>query len=274
MWWFDPPNSPWVSANIAVDVTAARAYLDQLEPDADGRRPSLQHLLAGAVGRTLRAWPMANARIVGRRIVPQDRVGVAMPVNLLGHQAGGTRELGMVLVEDAGRASLRDLAGRTRQTVEHERAGQSDNAFFRWMLRIAKDAPEPVMWRTLDALDRARRSGVVEARLHPLLPVTTGLTNPGAAIREEPGVLFRGASVNLPDKLVHVGTLWGVSAAQDEVVPVDGVPSVRPMLPVLLVFDHRLIDGVVASRVLLHFSRILQDPASTFGPQGRRVARD
>ncbi len=272
MWWFETPASPWVSANIAVDITTARAYLASLPLDEEGNRPTLQHLLCGAVGRTLTAWPMANARIVGRRIVPQDRVGVAMPVNLLGHAEGERRELGMVVVEDAGRASLRDLARRTRRTVRNERSGETDNAFFRAMIRLAEGAPDAAMRRTLDGLDRARRLGGVDTRLHALMPVTTGLTNPGAAFREAPGVLFRGGAISLPDRLVHVGTLWGVSAAQDEVIPVDGVPAVRPMLPILLVFDHRLVDGILASRVLLHLARILKDPAATFGADGQRSA--
>ena len=55
---------------------------------------------------------------------------------------------------------------------------------------------------------------------------------------------------------------------QDEVIPVDGRPEVRPVLPVILVFDHRLFDGVMASRLLTRFASMLQDPASVFGPDG------
>ncbi|MEC7946614.1 MAG: 2-oxo acid dehydrogenase subunit E2 [Myxococcota bacterium] len=268
MWWMGPPASPWVSANAAIDMTAALAYLEQLNGAADAPRVSLQHLLCGAVGRTLARWPMANARIHRNRILPQDHVAVAMPVNLLGHAEGDKRELGLAVVERAGQRSLRELAVATRSTVSNERAGKVENPLFRMLVRLAENSPGPLLGKALDALEAARAHPAVDARLHALSPATVGLTNPGAALGDEPGVLFRGGAVNLPDRLLHIGTVWGVTPVQDEVVPVDGVPAVRPMLPVMLVFDHRLVDGVLAGRVLKTFAGILRDPAAVFGPEG------
>ena len=105
-----------------------------------------------------------------------------------------------------------------------------------------------------------------------MAPVTTGLTNPGASLGGEEGVLVRGGAVHLPNRLVHVGTFWGISPIQDEVIPVDGVPAVRPMLPVLLVFDHRLVDGVLAGRLLKTFVGILRHPEAVFGADGESSA--
>jgi len=267
MWWFGPPASPWVCVNVSIDMTAAQAYLAGVNASG-GTRVSLQHLLCGAVGRTLARWPMANARIHRNRILPQDDVVVAMPVNLLGHAEGGRRELGLAVVAGAGRKSLRALAADTRQTVSNERKGKVDNPLMRRMLRLAESSPGPLLGKALDAVEAARIHPAVDARLHAMAPVTTGLTNPGAALANQPGVLFRGGAVSLPNRLVHVGTFWGVTPIQDEVVPVDGEPRVRPMLPVMLVFDHRLVDGVLAGRVLETFTGILQDPTGAFGPEG------
>ena len=107
--------------------------------------------------------------------------------------------------------------------------------------------------------------------LFRVLPVTTVLSNVGAAIAPPEGVLFRGGAVSPPLRLAHVGTVWGTGMIQDEVIAVDGVPTVRPMLPVLLVFDHRLIDGVVAGRLALYFASLLREPVQTFGEDGSRV---
>lgn len=268
MWWFGPPASPWVCVNVSVDMTPAQAWLEAVNADG-GPRVSLQHLLCAAIGRTLARWPMANARIHRDRIIPQDDVVVAMPVNLLGHAEGGRRELGMAVVAGAGRKSVRDLAQATRATVANERKGEVDNPFMRLMLKVAENSPGPLLSRAFDAMERARAHPAVEARLHSMAPVTTGLTNPGAALANQPGVLFRGGAVHLPNRLVHVGTFWGVTPIQDEVVPIDGQPAVRPMLPVLLVFDHRLVDGVLAGRILDTFTGILRDPAAAFGADGR-----
>ena len=107
-------------------------------------------------------------------------------------------------------------------------------------------------------------------RLYDVFPVTTALSNPGSTLPNDvDGILFRGASINLPLRLLHVGTFWGMSTIQKEVIPIDNVPTVRPMLPITLVFDHRLIDGVKASELLLSVCKCIQDPASIFGKDGR-----
>lgn len=122
LWWFDEPAVAHVSLNFAVDVGPARAYLERLAAQ-EGPRVSLQHLLVAAIGRVLQEFPLANAQIRGRRILRREQVGVAMPVNLLGHPGEARRELGLALVEDAGRQSLREIAAQTAGKVRRERQG-------------------------------------------------------------------------------------------------------------------------------------------------------
>ena len=85
-------------------------------------------------------------------------------------------------------------------------------------------------------------------------------------------MLFRSASFFVPSRINMLGTLWATSFVQDEVVPVDGKPEVRPMLPIVFLFDHRLIDGIVAGRIFLRFGQILGDPSTEFGERGERRA--
>ena len=72
-----------------------------------------------------------------------------------------------------------------------------------------------------------------------------------------------------PTRLIPLGSVFGISAIQDEVFVVDGAPKVSPGLPVLFIFDHRLFDGVMCSRIVRRLVELLQDPASAFGPSGR-----
>ena len=78
-------------------------------------------------------------------------------------------------------------------------------------------------------------------------------------------ILLRANSVHLPQRLAAVGTFWGVTTVQDEVVVVDKNPAVRPMLPVMLVFDHRIMDGVRAGKMLMTFHSIIQIPLIFLG---------
>ena len=48
----------------------------------------------------------------------------------------------------------------------------------------------------------------------------------------------------------------GNAGIQPEVIPIDGKPEVREVLPVMLTFGHRLIDGFKASE--LAFSNALK----------------
>lgn len=276
LWWF---RAPWgqshVSANIAVEMSPALAYLDALnERDPEAPKVTIQHLLAGAVGRTLGAFPAANARIVAQRIVPSEHVGLAMPVNLVGSEQGKTSELGMALLEQAECLSLRQIASRTRKAVAGERSGRSTNRFMRSLKSLAASLPQPMLEGLLEGLHRASQNPVLAERLHAAYPATAGLTNPGAALGEVEGARVLGGAFQIPQKLVHVGTLWGVSPIHQDVVVIGGKPVVGPVLPVLLVFDHRLIDGVMAGRMLVHFVRILRDPAACFGAEGHRPGGD
>ena len=266
-WWFRPPQNPYVTVNFAVDVGDARAWLATLgEP-----RVSLNALVVATIGRVLREFPTANARIVGRHTERVDRVGIAMPVNLLGHSAEADREVSMAVVPDIDRMSLREVAAATTKTVRAEREGTAQNDLIRRILGLAERVPGPVLHGVLETIDRAHRHRPLARRLYEQVPVTTALSNAGAAMRATPGMLFRGADIAIPPRLVHIGTFWGLSAVQDEVVPFHGVPTVRPMLPVLFLFDHRLVDGVVGSRIATRFGAILANPAAEFGSDGAQI---
>ena len=52
-------------------------------------------------------------------------------------------------------------------------------------------------------------------------------------------------------------------------IPINGKPEVRPMLPLMMLFDHRLIDGMKGSMLLMEIARCIQDPVSVFGVNGQ-----
>ncbi len=266
IWAFRAPGSPYVTLNASVDFGAARDYLARLN---GGEHVSVQHLLVGAISQVLREYPEANARVVGR-IVPTERIGVVMPVNLIGHSGGANGALGVAIIEDADTLSLRGIAARCSAHVNTERGGGASNRLMGGLLRLADRAPRRVLEATLDAFFLAVDSERVLRRIERIFPATTMLSNAGAVLGRdvEAGMMFRSATMFVPPKLSWLGTLWATSFVQDEVVPVHGVPRVRPMLPVIFIFDHRLIDGVLAGRILVRFGQIIQDPAAVFGEDG------
>lgn len=270
LWWMSAPANPYVCASLTVDWSEARAYLLGLAP-REGVKVTVQHLVAAAIARTLVAHPEANARIFGRRIVSQPHVGIFMPVELA-ERAGASRELSAMVLEEVERRSLRDIAAATTHLVSEERKGRIQNSFVRSLVAVLERVPDEAMWRGLDALDRALKRPAVAERLFAMTPVTSGLSNIGSHIGAIDGVLFRGGAIALPPRLAQLGTFWGLSGIQDEVLAVNGEAVVRPVLPVLFVFDHRLVDGVKAGRIMATFARCLRNPEPIFGADGDSIA--
>lgn len=270
LWFFRyPPFSPYVSLSVSTDFTRAKAYLERVNA-AGGPRVSIQHLVTAAIGRVYAEFPVANASARGTRIERFSHVGVAMPVNLLDGPAGGA-ETSLVILERAEQRSLVEIAERTRRRVKSERKGKPENRLMRAAHRLAERTPFPVLSLGLDAVDRLTAIPWVASTFHERFPVTVVVSNPGAALRLPEGATMRGAAFSPPQRLVGVGTIVGVFPLQQEVVPVDGRPEVRTMLPLLYVFDHRLFDGVLAGRILTRLFEVLQDPEATLGPEGRAV---
>ncbi|MCC6527648.1 MAG: 2-oxo acid dehydrogenase subunit E2 [Polyangiaceae bacterium] len=270
MWWFRPPlGSPFVTCSVTIDFSAAATYLARLNA-APGPRVTVQSLFMATVGRLYRELPVANRRITAGRVYQLPNVSIAAPVSLLGHAGAGGMEVTMVFVAAVDEMSLRKVAAVTTERAATERSGRSTSALLRALVAVATHAPAKVIEGALDAVNGLGRSPWLAETMWKLAPVSTGVTNPGAGLGKLEGMAFRAAAMTVPDRLVHVGTVWGVSAVQDEVVAIAGRPEVRPMLPVVFCFDHRLFDGVMASRILKRLGELLQDPEALFGPDGER----
>lgn len=56
--------------------------------------------------------------------------------------------------------------------------------------------------------------------------------------------------------------ILGMGRIRDEVVPVAGAPAVERRAPLVLSYDHRLIDGVTAGAFMAHLIAALEDPAT------------
>lgn len=287
LWWFDWPGNPYVSVSATLDFSTTRDYLAALNaaPPADAPASStdapppvsVHHLVVAAVARLLTEFPIANARIIAGRIIPQPSVGVVMPVNLLRsqsndpHKTAKRLETTATVLERVETLTLRQVAAYSRRMVASERSGRSAYPLVRHLTNLASLTPYPVLASTLSALDALTRVPILGPIAQQLLPFTTGVSNVGGPLALPEGALMRAAAVELPQRLFHIGTLWGISAIQDEVFAIGGQPCVRPALPVVMVFDHRLFDGVTAGRLLIRLAALLRDPASTFGPDGHAV---
>lgn len=261
MWLYRNPSNPYISVTGVVDFSNAKKYLTSLQG------VTLHHLVAATVGRILSENPPANARIVRNRIQHFDHVSMIMPVHIEG-SGGGEADLGLAHVEDVDCLSLVELAEACGNSVGAERKRKPKHPAVRLFTRFAGWAPYPLVSAGLSAIDRLLQSPFIAEEISRRAPVSTCVSNAGAVFQDIEGALVRGVSAALPSRLLHLGSLWAVSAVQNEVIPVAGKPEVRPVLPIILVFDHRLFDGVMGANLMKRFAAIMLDPAAAFGVKG------
>jgi pyruvate/2-oxoglutarate dehydrogenase complex dihydrolipoamide acyltransferase (E2) component len=101
--------------------------------------------------------------------------------------------------------------------------------------------------RIADIADRARSGRLT-------VEETTGATFTVSSYGQFGG--WYGTPLVVPPQVA----IAGFGPIKDTVVPVDGVPGVRPTLPLSVSADHRLIDGAELSTFCSHIERILAEP--------------
>ncbi len=259
LWLFDEPsNDPYISLTFDVDLAPARAFLGAFERE-HGERVSVQHLVTKAVARCLAELPALNVKILNRSLYQLERVDIAVPV----HLGGGARgdETGMTIVHHVDKKSLLEVARETRRGARAERDGElaaSGSAFAR---RLSRWAPDALMRAGLDATRALLVRPTTYRLLEPWVGVSSAVTNVGAVFALPKGARVRAGSAHAPAKLGHVASIFGVAPAEDDAAVEDGEIVARKVLPVLMVVDHRAVDGFLMATAASRVAEALLDPS-------------
>ncbi len=267
LWLFDVPHGePYVMTTVDIRWERVLAWIE-VQNALGGARITTQHVFASAVGRLFREFPVINARIFANQIHALPTVDIVMPVNLLG--TGVDRELSMVVLRGADEMNPRKVAENLRPQVKQEREGKTENRFLRSMVQFGNTSPR-VLEFALSQLARVAHDPRGAALLARSMPVSTVVTNVGAALAESPGLRFRAVAFSPPSKLIHIGSVFGLGPLERAPVVERGPDGaerivIGTVLPIGFMFDHRLVDGVMGGRILSRLNELLQDPAATWG---------
>lgn len=203
--WTAVPHFFVVREADAAALNAIRERLSTAIEKSHNVRLTHTDLLIALVARTLRKHPSLNSSWTaeGIRLHPDVNIGVAV---------GAKKAVVTVVVHNAHKASLGEIAQRRREVIERARGGR---------LRPADISGATF---TISNLGMYR----VDAFSAIVVP-------PQAAI-------------------------LAIGSIADRVVPVEGKPSVRPMMTLTLSCDHRAIDGVRAAIFFEDLVEALLDP--------------
>ena len=262
LWFYDrPSNDPYVTITLDVDLQPALDFLEAFRRE-HGVRVGVQHLVTAAVARTLRKVPQCNVRILGRRLYALDHVNVGVPVHLDAREHRAD-ETGILIVRDADRMSLTELASQTRSGARAERNGESHIGGSAILRRLARRVPAVAVDTVLSlAGSWLTRIPLGDERL----VISTAVTNVGAVLNIPAGGRFRAFSATLPSKLGAVATAFALAPSCEAPIVHAGRVVVRRVLPMAIVIDHRAVDGVLMARLAEQVVRELVEPAQLVTP--------
>lgn len=253
----DDPTFVW---GTEVDVSQTRAYLRDLNRTADVM-VSLPHVFVRSVAHALKDHPQFNRRVAGRRLYQYEEVNLLMP-------ARDVRGATVILViERADELSLTQIA----ESVWDQLSSCNDPAR-RESSELAQDeARGRRVWRPLLR---------VMHKLHNRFNLGRGwgFTRLRRGCAYVNDLDFRGAPPmssykpsRFPSELQLTSVTRGPVCAK--VVAVDGQPEVRPMAPLFIRSDHRLVDAFELGGFVASISNYFAQPSTMDGVENNPVRR-
>lgn len=256
-------RDPSVYGSIELEMDETLRYLDALRA-ATGKRVTVTHLMAKAMGLLLAEMPDANAILRFHRIYLRQSVDIFFQVAMK-DPVTGQIDLSGLTIREADRKSTIDIVDEFERVANKVRAGKDEEK--ERTRSTFKRLPGFVVGPVLDAI------GFLTYTLNldlswlglPKDPFGSAMvTNVGSLGLEEAYVpLVPYSRVPL---LVAMGALKRTVAVRegDVVVPVT-------VMRLFATFDHRILDGAHASRMASTLHRVFADPWSSFGGVDRPV---
>lgn len=238
---WDPPLDPTIYGEAEIDATALQRYVAEVR-ERTGQKVTITHCVARALALVLKENPALNCTIRRGRIWQRTGVDVfcqvAVPpeekTKLQGADLSGAvlRDCDQ-LKPDAIAQTLAAIADKIRKRDDPLLKQTKRN--LEWMPAwLARIMMRVLSWLSHDAGISLKAIGIPDDPFGSVMVTSLGMMG----IRKAYAPLFPTA------KGIGVVLVGGV---YDGVVALDGKPEVRPLLPLTIAIDHRLIDGFQAS---------------------------
>jgi pyruvate dehydrogenase E2 component (dihydrolipoamide acetyltransferase) len=240
------PNDPTVYGTIEVDMTSGLDLIERLRHE-EGVHVTVTHLVAKALALSLAQHPEGNGLVLGHRVYLRDEVDIFCQV-----ASADGRDLSGVKLKSADRLSVAEIAEqltrraarvRAREDREVERTKASLDRIPGWLLGPAMRA---VSYLTYDLGLDLSRLGVARDQFGSAMVTSIGSVDAGLGMALAPLVPFS-----------RVPIVVLVNAVQRRPVAVGEGIEVRPVMTLGCTFDHRFIDGMIASSIARELHRNL-----------------
>ena len=253
-----PRCDPTIVWGTTVDVSALEQFISNQRKQT-GVMISHAHVLLRAVTESIHRNPLLNRRVIGRKVFQYDGVHVTMP--MLETRSG---EVNVVFLKEAEKMSLTDISRRmweeAREAAVRSSSAQRTRRNGTWVQKIKSSLPRflylqiihKLAWLGFSLSNRFRCPTWVFEDMNGANAFVNYLGFPGA-----PPMTSYKPSL-LPTNSFSVSVTMG--ATQQQPVAEIGTVVVRPMAPVYIRVDHRLVNGHQTARFVSTLRNLLLNP--------------
>ena len=251
---WDAPTDPTVYGMTDIDVSALQPWLERKRLET-GQKLTYTHAVARAMAMVMRSYPGLNCMIRRGAIWQRRDVDVFLQVAVPSEKPGQLQgaDLSGALIRQADTKKIEEICTELADKAAKIRAHQDpDLAKIKSTIArippwLAKRLMRLLAWLNLDWGVDLRGIGVPDDPFGSLMVTSLGMHG----IRYGYAPLFTNA------RSVGVVLVGGVF---DAAVVRDGQIVVRPLLPLSLAADHRVIDGFQASILCRECIKLLENP--------------
>lgn len=241
------PTEGNIFGKLTLDLTHTQQYIDFVRREK-GEKITITHIVGCAAGKTLKASPDINGRIVLGRYIPHKSADVTFLVSL-----EGGKDLAKVKVRDADTKTTIDVARELRprakqlrdgKDVEFEKSKPLVRLLPTWLIR-------PVLWFS------GYFTGALGFNLKAL-----GLEKfPfGSCVVTSVGMfgIDEGYAPQIP--FAYVPIYIAITRIKERVVAENGRVLIRPEVDLMATIDHRFMDGHEGAQLASKVRRYVENP--------------
>jgi pyruvate/2-oxoglutarate dehydrogenase complex dihydrolipoamide acyltransferase (E2) component len=241
------PGDPSVYGTLEIDAAEARKKIAELRA-ASGKRVTITHLVGRAVALAIKERPEVNSIVRFGNLYRRDTIDVFFQVAFEGGE-----DLNGAKIARADEKSVLDIADEldamAREVREKKALAVKTARSFRVLPpALTGLALRATSFATYDLGLDLSRFGVPFDGFGTVMVTNVG--GFGLSTGNAPLVPFSRCPI-----VLLVGEIT------DKPVVRDGVVVARPILPIGVTFDHRLMDGFQAAKMAARFKRLMENPA-------------
>jgi 2-oxoacid dehydrogenases acyltransferase (catalytic domain) len=251
---------PSIYGSLSVRMDEAMRYIAAFR-EATGKRLTVTHMMARVMGAVLEGVPEVNAVLRWNRLYLRREIGVFFQVAIEDPETGSI-DLSGVKIDAPQRMPLGAIVDEFERSAARVRARNKGDALERSRGNLLR-VPAGLIGLAMRALSFLNYTLNLDLRWAGIPRDPFG----GAMVTNIGSLGLEGAFVPLVP-FSRVPIIIAVGAVEDVPCVRDGALAIGKVMRLFATFDHRVVDGAHAAKMVKIVRAWLEQPFEHFGPPG------